>query len=69
MTGYIVETLLPVGWRRPCTVFYRYAEAVSHAESRINDFPVQAVRILSFVVNESPVFSRERDKIVRGGDA
>ena len=61
MSGYIVETLNPLGWRKPNTVHYRFSDAIEHAQNRLDDFPVRAVRILSFTINDDPVFMAERD--------
>ena len=61
MTGYIVETLVATGWRRSNIVHYRYQDAEHHARDNIADGIARAVRILSFNLNEQPVFQHERD--------
>lgn len=61
MTGYFVETLTPLGWKRPNVVHFRYRDALAHATERLEDGPIRAVRILPFKVSDEPVYSAERD--------
>lgn len=59
MTGYLIETLCPLGWNRSRVAQFRYRDAIEHATDRLEDVQVLAVRILSFKVNEEPVFEEE----------
>lgn len=62
MSGYILETLFPTGWRRTGEIFWRFADAEREANRRLADDAARAVRILSVLIGTCPVYESIRSE-------
>lgn len=64
MSGFIIESLYPSGWRRSSQVYWRYQDAVREAETQLAEEEASAVRVLAIRVDETPFYQCERPEVI-----
>ncbi len=62
MSGFIVEALFVTGWRRTGEIYWRYRDAVSTANRKLEHDFARAIRILPCVVSETAVYEAEHSE-------
>jgi hypothetical protein len=58
MTGFLIERLNPIGWRRDNLIYWRFADATAEAERMIANAEARAIRILALRVNPDAIVER-----------
>jgi hypothetical protein len=63
MTGFLIERLNPVGWRRDNLIYWLLADATAEAERMIATAEARAVRILALRVNPDAIYELGSNQI------
>ncbi|QDS86169.1 hypothetical protein EC9_03280 [Rosistilla ulvae] len=58
MNAFVLERLLPTGWRRSGELFWRLEDAMRASQNEISD-GARAIRILSVAINPNAIVEQQ----------